>query len=222
MDQAKYTKEHIYDVLLEDIVSLRYKPNEFIKENELAERFRMSRTPVREVIKRLALEGYIKITPRHGNAVTRIDIQHVRQMMQLRIVLESKVLSILTNTDDLNTLHLHNLLDEQALLIAGGDLSDDFWHSDNLFHKAIFELADRGIWWQLLERFEPHYMRYRKLDISDSNKVELLFVHHKNILRIIEEKRLIEIEDILKSHIYCCIDRIPFLIDKYPGFFCGI
>jgi len=131
------------------------------------------------------------------------------------------VLSMLINADAPDTQHLRELLEKQKPFADRNELTEEFWQSDNQFHKAIFELSDRDIWWHLLERFEPHYMRYRKLDMTDNNKVGLLYVHHKSILRIIEEKKPGEIEDILKSHIYCCIDRIPILLEKYPDYFCG-
>lgn len=219
MEATAYTKEGIYVQLLDDIINLRHKPGEYIKEHDLADRFGLSRTPVREVIKRLALEGYIKISPRAGNSVTRIDIRHVRQMMQLRVVMESKVLIQLASTVDVSLGSLYTQLEQQQNMMGRADLTEDFWQADNLFHKTLFDLAERDIWWQVLEQFEPHYMRYRKLDMTDSNQIELLYVHHKNFMHIIEEKRIDEIEDILKSHIYCCVDRIPVLLEKYPQFF---
>lgn len=222
MQKKDLTKDNIYNFILDDIINLQYKPGEYIKENDLASRFNLSRTPVREVIKKLANEGYVKIVPRHGNIITKIDVNHVRQMMQMRIILESKVFSILINTDSLNMKNIYDILDRQKNIVEDTKSAEEFWQLDNQFHKSLFDLARRDIWWQMLESFEPHYMRYRKLDITDANKIELLYIHHKNLVLDIENKRLNEIEDILKSHVYCCIERIPILLEKYPAFFTGV
>lgn len=212
-------KDYIYDTLLADIISLKYKPGEFIKEADLSLAFNISRTPLREVIKRLALEGYIQVIPRHGNKVTLIDTDSVRQMVDMRILLEAGVLKDLMLKIRAEQLaELHQILDKQSEVLNSGSV-DDFWESDNNFHKRMFELDGKELWWKTIRKFEPHYMRFRKLEMTDNTNFDLLYVHHKNILKTLEERKIEDIEAILRSHIGFCLARMPILVDKYPLYF---
>jgi DNA-binding GntR family transcriptional regulator len=212
-------KDKIYNELLNDIIKLKYKPGEFIKEADLSIRFNISRTPLREVIKRLALEGYIQVIPRHGNKITLIDTNSVKQMMEMRILLESKVyrnLIFKLKNEDFQEFELE--LIEQAKKLDIGNV-DEFWEEDNHFHQRFFELDGKEIWWETIRKFEPHYMRFRKLEMTDSTNFDLLYVHHKNIVKILEERKIEDIEPILRSHIGFCLERMPILLDKYPSYF---
>jgi DNA-binding GntR family transcriptional regulator len=63
-------------------------------------------------------------------------------------------------------------------------------------------------------------MRYRKLDNTDSsNNVDLLFIHHKNIIKALEEQNYDSFESLVSSHAHLCLTRMPILLEKYPDFF---
>lgn len=81
-------KKKIYDILKEEIVTLRLAPGEPLIEERLAERFKVSRTPVREVIRRLNHEGFAEIIPQKGAFVAKIGFSDVREIFQIREVLE--------------------------------------------------------------------------------------------------------------------------------------
>jgi Transcriptional regulators len=106
-------KRAIYEELVKDIINLKYKPGEYLKEAELGLRFGISRTPLREITQQLAREHYIKVIPRHGNKVSPIDLQYVRQMLEMRIVLENAVLKALAFGIDIDFSEIHRNLEEQ-------------------------------------------------------------------------------------------------------------
>lgn len=218
--KKKYTdnKDTIYEQLLNDIITLQLKPGEYIKETDISIRFNTSRTPIREVFKKLANEKYIDVIPRHGNKVSLIDIKYVKQMIEMRIVLEIAVIKdIIYNLKNIEG--VTKILIEQEKLVASGNGLSAFYELDNEFHKELFNICNKQIWWNILSKFEPHYMRFRKLDMSDLNRIELLYVHHKNIVQAIDNKDISLVEEIIKSHVNICLERIPVLLDKYPNYF---
>lgn len=216
---AENIKDLIYSELLSDIVKLKIKPGEFIKENDLSLRFKLSRTPLRDILKRLEGEGYLTVLPRHGTKVTLIDPNSVRQMLEMRIQLESKVqkdlIFNLTNKD-IDTLNECLLNQEKALEDKNIEL---FWELDNKFHEMLFSLAGKSLWWDIIRKYEAHYMRYRRLAMADDKNFELLYIHHKNILKSIADRKIEEIEPQLISHVGFCTDKMPILLYKYPEYF---
>lgn len=214
-------KDNIYEILLEDITLLRYKPGDFLKEADLSSRFNVSRTPLREVVKRLALEGYIQVLPRHGNKVSLIDTDIVKQMMEMRVVLETAVekqLAFSISPEQLST--LREIMKKQEDAVAESD-SEAFWLLDNEFHEKLFLYAGKSVWWDTIKKYEAHYMRFRKLEMTDNTNYELLYIHHKNLLKNIIERRIEEIEPSIRTHVGTCLERLPVLMDKYPSYFKG-
>lgn len=213
------SKEEIYKTIIGDIVCLRYRPGDLLKEAELSARFNLSRTPLREVLKRLALEGYVTVVPRHGNKVSYIDVGKVRQIVDMRVLLETAVEKqlVFCITDKESALLQQNL-DAQRAAIDECD-NEKFWQLDNSFHESMFIFAGKSVWWETIKMYEAHYMRFRKLEMTDNTNYELLYVHHKNILKNIIDRNIGEIELSVREHVAFCLQRMPVLIDKYPSYF---
>lgn len=86
-------KERIYDLIMDDILSLEYKPNDILNEKILVEKYGCSKTPVREALLSLCDEGVLRSIPRYGYEVVRITTDDIREMLQYRFILESGLLS---------------------------------------------------------------------------------------------------------------------------------
>jgi DNA-binding GntR family transcriptional regulator len=78
----------IYVELKRDIISCALRPSQVVYEAELAERYGVSKTPVREALNTLRQEGYVDVVPRRGYIVAPISIQDVQQILNLRMILE--------------------------------------------------------------------------------------------------------------------------------------
>jgi len=81
-------KEKIYDTLRKEIITLRLSPGEPLLEKNLAKRFKVSRTPIREVLRRLNHQGLVEMIPNKGAFVARIGLSDVREIFQIREALE--------------------------------------------------------------------------------------------------------------------------------------
>ncbi len=78
-----------YSALRDDILSGVLKPDDRLTEVTLADRLNMSRTPVREAVKRLLIEGFLTRAPGEGLRVTGLEPDEVQQIFQIRLKLES-------------------------------------------------------------------------------------------------------------------------------------
>src|SRR5699024_6971873 len=128
------------------ILSLELKPGTIISETSLSERFQLSRTPIRDILKQLSLQGYIDIYPKKGSIVSYIDLESVEQITYLRSTLEKEIMKELSHNIPLTGLHeLRDLLAKQEDCIQkkqmNGDKLDEFMALDDAFHKSLFELS---------------------------------------------------------------------------------
>ena len=89
-------KADIYGVLKEKIQFLEMKPGERIVEADLSAEYGVSRTPVREALKRLEEEGFVSIYPQRGTYVSLIDMKLVKEMAYMRHILENEIFHIST------------------------------------------------------------------------------------------------------------------------------
>ena len=92
MSNQKNYKMQAYDVIKQNILSNRFKPNEYLEEKMLCEMLGISRTPIREAINLLARENLVQVIQNKGVFVTEISIQSVRQLFEARIMLEPMIL----------------------------------------------------------------------------------------------------------------------------------
>lgn len=212
-------KIKVYQLLLDDIINLKYLPGEYIKEEELSSKFNMSRTPFREILKRLAYEGFIEVIPRHGNRIALIKAEAVKQMAEMRILLESEVvreLIIKILPEELEV--LSKILSKQNEAIDKAD-NTMFWELDNLFHSKLFEIANKTIWWDIIKQYEANYMRFRRLEMTNNTNYDLLYIHHKNIMGVIKDRKFEAVLELLSAHVGQCVNILPILKDKYPLYF---
>ncbi|RAV02334.1 GntR family transcriptional regulator [Paenibacillus sp. YN15] len=177
-------KEEILQTLKRDIVTLALKPGTILSETAMSEQFQISRTPLRDVLKQLALEQYMNIYPKKGNVVSYIDLESVEQMIFLRSVLEKEILQSLSGRLPLpGILELRDNLAAQEKAIASADNAhEQFMECDDAFHRTLFQLAGRSYLWNLLQQSNVHYARYRRLHLLKQEKLQDLFQEHCRIL----------------------------------------
>lgn len=92
----------IYQHLRREVLNCTLRPGQQLQERELVERFRVSKSPIRDALLKLEQQGLVEVLPRKGYRVRRIDISDVRDMYRLRQILEREcaILLIETATDE--------------------------------------------------------------------------------------------------------------------------
>lgn len=205
-------KEKILSQLKEEILSLQLKPGTIISENTLSERFGLSRTPIRDILKRLSLEGYIDIYPQRGNLVSYIDLDSVEQLVYLRGTLEKEILKDLCGSLSLKGVHdLRGILSKQASCIDRRCESREFITYDDEFHKQLYVLAGRQFLWNLVQQFNVHYVRYRELHMLKHEKMADLVKEHERLLDILSSGDASSIAELVEHHIRADIKSKYFL-----------
>lgn len=133
LTQPLSLRQSIYDLLKSDILQCRLPPNSELREQDLAERFSVSKSPVREALLRLEQERLVSVTPRQGYRVMHVSLEDVREMFQFRKLLESACAEIAA------TSALDERLDELRVFRSfnGPDDHDAFIEYNRAFHCGI-------------------------------------------------------------------------------------
>lgn len=195
-------KKEIVSQLKKEILSLELKPGTIISEATLTERFQLSRTPIRDILKQLSLERYIDIYPQKGSIVSYIDLESVEQIIYLRSTLEKEIIKELSFSIPIKGLHdLKNILTLQKECIDKEDTFELFMQLDDRLHRTMFDLAGRLFLWDLIQQFNVHYLRYRKLHMLKKDKLVEIQKEHELMIKFIIDQEHGKIEELVNHHI---------------------
>ncbi|CQR57285.1 GntR family transcriptional regulator [Paenibacillus riograndensis] len=203
-------KAEIMNTLKHEILTLALKPGTILSETALSERFQISRTPLRDVLKQLALESYTDIYPKKGNIVSYIDLESVEQITYLRSTLEKEILKDLSSQLLLTGVHeLKDILERQKEAIGHNDI-DSFLNQDDAFHRALYRLAGREFLWNLIQQSNVHYLRYRRLHMLKTEKLAGIWKEHQSLLELMVHKETAKIGPLIHHHLREDIHSLDF------------
>jgi len=136
---ARSTGAGAYEMLLDALTRGELAPGSRLREAELAERFGISRTPVREALKRLETQGLVTHEPHHGAVVARLDYSAMVELYHMREVLEGTAAFLAaTHATAIELEALRDMVEaDHALLNDASRLA----HSNRLFHRQIHRAA---------------------------------------------------------------------------------
>ncbi len=152
------TPDLIAEALREEIGRGMLKPGSALRQEELARRFGVSRLPVRDALLRLEAEGLVVIFPNRGAFVTRLSRAEVREIYDLRVLLEGDVLE--RAVPRMGAVELARI--ESALQVAELGASGPDWSAlDRAFHLSLYAPAERPRHLAMVESLRGTVDRYR-------------------------------------------------------------
>ena len=197
-------REDICNVIRNDIVHLKIKPGEPLNEIRLAKELQVSRTPVREALRRLAAEGLVTVTPNVGARVSEINLRDFRELIEFRIILErgaAHLIAINSTADDLRSMRQ---LHEKALSEETEDL-DKLTDLDSEFHLIIRRAAHNKL---LEKQMEVTQIRFTWLMRSYHYKPHFVMIKIPDIIEAMEQRDANSLERMLVEHVEHFVDRL--------------
>ncbi len=194
-------RDVVFNTLREAILKGELAPGERLMEIALAEKLGVSRTPVREAIRKLELEGLAIMLPRRGAIVAQITISDLEDVLEVRRVLEGLTVDLACKKmtqDELN--ELKNSLEEFRKVVSGNDLTV-IAQKDVAFHDIIYNASRNRRLIQILNNLREQMYRYRLEYIKDADKRKLLVEEHRIIVEAIERKDSAAAKKAMKHHI---------------------
>jgi DNA-binding GntR family transcriptional regulator len=198
---TKVTPADIYRQLKDLILSFVFYPGARVTENELADRFHVSRTPVREALQRLAAEGYVIIRPKQGCFVRDIDIDEINQYYEVRIGLEMRVLELACLTMPDNQLNKLAMVWNPKQAPRRPPVVETMVARDEGFHLALAKGAGNNVLAGYLKDINDHIHIVRRLDFTDQGRVDQTYIEHHEIVQRLLARDVEGAKALLERHI---------------------
>jgi DNA-binding GntR family transcriptional regulator len=176
-----------YRAILEAIVSLALPPGSVLSERQLGERLQVSKTPIREALARLEMEGFAITVPYRGTLVTTLSQDDIREIFDLRLILEGHAVhQAVLNARPTDTAALRQRLEAAVSAEARGDYAA-FSDANHTFHQWFLEHA----WNQRLRlqvaNLEAHTRRIRAATAPVWGAIGMRLDFHWELLAAVEE-----------------------------------
>ena len=176
----------IYRSLRDEIVSMARKPGSPVSEKEIALAHRVSRTPVREALLRLAGEQLVEIFPQSGTFVARIPVGALPEAILVRKALEETTALLAAERASRDQIaELHKTIERQRRMQAKSDRAR-FHEADEAFHAAIADAAGHPGIWHLVREVKMQVDRYRRLTLPLPGRMSRVLQEHGAIVAAIE------------------------------------
>ena len=221
LNRKKPLGDQIYLTLWEKIITLELYPLTEISEAVLANQINVSRTPVRDALKKLENDGLITIIPQVKSIISRINLKEVEEINELRATLEVKVVSKLSSSISKKQI--------SVLKKINTDLEKNFkiknfkkmFFLDNLFHKTLAKQAKMPISWKVIEQISSQIYRIRNIayrhEGDDNFGPKNTIKDHKEIINALYKNDKSAAQKAMKKHIMS-IQRYSLFIKKTEKF----
>ena len=186
-------RDVVFYTLRQAILKGELKPGERLMEMQLANQLGVSRTPIREAIRKLELEGLVLMIPRRGAVVAKITEKDLRDVLEVRTSLEKLAIELACQRMPDETIpDLRQALEAFKEALKKEDLTAQA-EKDEQFHDVIFKSTGN--------QREQMY-RYRLEYLKDSSAHERLVEEHEAIIQALSVKDKEKAADIIARHIY--------------------
>ena len=193
-------KEKAYSIIKSKIISGYFKPNEYLDEKILCNLTNTSRTPVREAMSKLELEGWINIFPRKGAQIPDITLRQVNDLFQTRENFEPKVLQI--GYKNLDKEYLKTLkMEMESIKYIPPKNSIKLEELDGLFHSYLLKSTNNHLIIKIMENILEHIERIRRLAFYCQIRGEEARCEHIEIINYLLENKQDKAKTSLKKHI---------------------
>ncbi len=184
MDMHLTLREKIYDAIMEAILKKELKPGERLTELEIAQKYGISRTPIREAFRMLERDGFLKIVPRKGAIVADITEERVVEFYEVKGVLESYAgkiaLKYITDEDIKELEEINNELRKIALSNSKEELKK-FVKIHNRFHQRFVEISRNRLLMELLNNLVERYSKFRIIVAYSTMLIDIVKEHEEII-----------------------------------------
>ena len=187
MNEYLPLRDVVFNTLRRAILRGELKPGERLMEIQLANKLGVSRTPIREAIRKLELEGLVLMIPRKGAEVAEITEKNLRDVLEVRGALEELAVQLACERMDKEKLkELHAAADHFREILDSDDITA-IGEADEAFHDVIFAATDNTRLVQLLNNLREQMYRYRIEYLKKKECHPQLLEEHAAIMKAIEE-----------------------------------
>lgn len=198
---SKSLADQAYDLVKEQILSGRIKCGEKISEDSLADQFGVSRTPIREAMRRLNAYGLIEMEPRSHSSVIEISQKESNDIGILRVNLENFAI------DNINMEMFNSSLEEICRYAADCQYALSMnnrakaFELDSMFHVALIKTANNTAFTDIYERLDAKIQLLRIRQNEPNERLLEYLMQHSRLIELIKDGNKEEAKNLLQTHI---------------------
>lgn len=201
IEKNKSMREKVYDTLKQMIIDGVIKPGERIIETEYSNKFQISRTPIREAIRMLELEGLVESQTTGGVIVKTLTREEISEIYKIRIALESLIIKeIIKKINNQDIKKLEKVLKNTKKVFEVKDIEKVFSLFTE-FNQILYDIASLPKVTGMINNINLYLKRFRKLSIDNPSRKEEAFEDHVQILEAIKNKELSTAISINRMHL---------------------
>jgi len=204
--------ESLREAIEEEVATGKLLPGTHLDEIELAKRFGVSRTPIREALSLLAGEGLVEIRPRRGAVVAQVTPQRLVEMFEVMAELEAMCARLAARRITDPELAALEAAHERCREAAAGQDSDAYFYANEHFHQAIYHAGHNAFLAEQAVSLQRKVRPYRRLQLRVRNRVNRSFEEHQEILDALKAGDADKAVTAIRSHVVVQGERFADLV----------
>lgn len=200
LDAYKPLRDVVSETLRQAIKDGVLKPGERLMEIQLAEELGVSRTPIREAIRKLELEGFVVMVPRRGTYVADISLKDISQVFEIRSALEELAAGLAAERitpDELE--YLERMLVEINEFIDKGEF-DKIVDADVRFHDVLYHASRNTRLVEILHNLREQMLRFRSISMHYPGRLAATWEEHRQMVEHIADHNSTMARKVAKRH----------------------
>lgn len=200
LDSYQPLREVVAETLREAIIQGILKPGERLMETQLAEEMGVSRTPVREAIRKLELEGFVVMIPRRGTYVAGLSIKDINEVFEIRTALDVLAASLAAEriTDE-------ELEEMERLLVQIGEFIDNndinqIVAADAEFHDILYRASRNDRLFGIINNLREQFTRFRTISMAYPGRLQNTWAEHRRLVEAIAQRNIEVAQQVAREH----------------------
>lgn len=214
LSKNKPMRDVVYESLKEIIIEGKIPLGERIVEKEFADRLNISRTPVREALRKLEMDDLVEYIPRTGVVVKKIGKEDVIEIYKIRKVLEILAYkSAAENITKDKVKKIQDLLDETERQDQAGNVETVFAMFRE-FNNHIYDMSKMYRLKNMIDDLNQYLKRFRRISIGGEERRTQAIQEHRMLLDTLIKKDLTKMEQIIEKHLDSSLEIVVDYFDN--------
>lgn len=209
----------IYGFVRDAIINMELLPGQMISETALAEKFGVSRTPVREAIIQLANIDFVNVLPQRGTYVSKFSMEKILQARFIREALEVSVVSYLAENVSTEIIQAGEDIIARQKVAAQDDDIVAFQKLDDEFHQMLASFTNHPRVAALIEAEKAHMDRVRSLSLHVSGQYKRVLTQHTAIIKAIKSGSPEKAAQAMGVHMKDVYNILHVIPQEHPEYF---
>lgn len=177
-----------YEKIKNQIITLHFRPGEYLNEAQVSKSLKIGRTPVHQALNRLMIEGMVAVIPRKGVIVKGVSLNDVMEIIDVRLINETYCARLAAaRADDRDIAAMARILDEADKAVAASDVERQMM-LDSDFHGTLSRAAKNEVLADLMRSLHDRSLRFWFISLRDASHHQAVMDQHRAILEAIRAR----------------------------------